>query len=265
MAIEYVNIGSYSNDGTGDDLRTAFEKVNSNFEQLSGTIAIQNGVNVGTGASVFKTKNLSNLEFKTLTSTDNSVTIGVNENTIDLTSFSAVEQDETPKLGGNLDLNGFNITGIGNIGAPYNSPDRDNIKVNGIKVLDLVAVQDLMLWSQTVDIDLGTVTQPVGGDGPYSGINLDMGVFSEEFGGPSHIQLNFGFVNVVTSDELKFSDGTVQTTAYQKVAVPTASTGKAGDKAGMVAYNSSYTYYCTGTYDGTTNIWKRVAWSVDTW
>ena len=265
MAIEYVSIGSYANDGTGDDLRTAFEKVNSNFQQLSGTIAIQNGVNVGTGAGVFKTKNLSNLEFKTITSTDGSVSIGVNENTLDLTSFSALEQDTTPKLGGDLDLNGFDILGIGNIGAPYTSSDRDKIKVNGIKILDLVALQDLMLWSQTVDIDLGTVTQPVGGDGPYSGINVDMGAISNSFGGPSHLQLNFGFINSVTSDELKFADGSVQTTAYQKVSVPTSSTGRPGDRVGMVAYNSSYTYYCTGTYNGTDNIWKRVAWSVDTW
>ena len=32
--IQTINIGNLVNDGTGDDLRTAFEKVNSNFTNL---------------------------------------------------------------------------------------------------------------------------------------------------------------------------------------------------------------------------------------
>ena len=38
MTIQKVNIGSVVNDGTGDDLRTAFVKVNNNFDQLATTI-----------------------------------------------------------------------------------------------------------------------------------------------------------------------------------------------------------------------------------
>ena len=52
---------------------------------------------------------------------------------------------------------------------------------------------------------------------------------------------------------------------YVSVAVPTSSIGQAGDVAGRVADSSTHHYYCTGTYNGTTNIWKRVAWSNDTW
>ncbi len=36
MAIQLIDIGSYANDGTGDDLRTAFFKINSNFQNLIG-------------------------------------------------------------------------------------------------------------------------------------------------------------------------------------------------------------------------------------
>lgn len=42
MAIELVNIGTAANDGTGDPLRTAFEKINNNFiylQQVSSNIA----------------------------------------------------------------------------------------------------------------------------------------------------------------------------------------------------------------------------------
>jgi hypothetical protein len=34
MAKQVINIGSVANDGTGDPLRTAFDKVNDNFTEL---------------------------------------------------------------------------------------------------------------------------------------------------------------------------------------------------------------------------------------
>ena len=46
---------------------------------------------------------------------------------------------------------------------------------------------------------------------------------------------------------------------------PSSSIGEAGDKAGLVAIDTNYIYVCTSSYDGTTNIWKRTAWSTDTW
>jgi hypothetical protein len=45
MAIQTINLGSYANDGTGDDLRTAFQKVNANLIELYSTVY---GANVGT-------------------------------------------------------------------------------------------------------------------------------------------------------------------------------------------------------------------------
>ena len=37
MAKQTINIGSSANDGTGDPLRTAFDKINDNFDELYGT------------------------------------------------------------------------------------------------------------------------------------------------------------------------------------------------------------------------------------
>lgn len=34
MAVDLVELGTFPNDGTGDDLRTAFEKVNANFSYI---------------------------------------------------------------------------------------------------------------------------------------------------------------------------------------------------------------------------------------
>jgi hypothetical protein len=45
---------------------------------------------------------------------------------------------------------------------------------------------------------------------------------------------------------------------------PTSAKGVAGDKAGMMAVDSTYLYLCTGNYNGTTNIWTRTALS-QTW
>ena len=56
MAQQTINIGSVANDGTGDPLRTAFDKVNDNFTELylddAGDV---NSVTAGTGISVNQT------------------------------------------------------------------------------------------------------------------------------------------------------------------------------------------------------------------
>ena len=44
MAIQQINLGTYANDGTGDDLRSAFQKVNANLVELYSTVF---GANVG--------------------------------------------------------------------------------------------------------------------------------------------------------------------------------------------------------------------------
>lgn len=47
---------------------------------------------------------------------------------------------------------------------------------------------------------------------------------------------------------------------------PTTSKGKEGDEAGSVVVDADYIYYCHTDYtDGVADIWKRVAWSNDTW
>lgn len=81
--ISTINIGNLVNDGTGDDLRTAFNKVNQNFASLNNAITVT-AANIGqTGVGLYKDKNGSVLEFKNLVpgnniqlvSTDNSIVI----------------------------------------------------------------------------------------------------------------------------------------------------------------------------------------------
>lgn len=66
--LNLVNIGNLVNDGTGDDLRTAFQKVNANFSALNTELTVT-AVNVGsTGSRVFKEKVGSELRFRNLVS-----------------------------------------------------------------------------------------------------------------------------------------------------------------------------------------------------
>ena len=60
ILLDKIKIGDYANDGTGDDLRTAFARVNLNFKKLENDI-------------------------------------------------TSIIEDTSPKLGGDLDLNGFKL------------------------------------------------------------------------------------------------------------------------------------------------------------
>tara|TARA_Y100001954_G_scaffold209863_1_gene235284 strand:+ start:420 stop:1100 length:681 start_codon:yes stop_codon:yes gene_type:complete len=67
MAIQTINVGTLANDGTGDDLREAFVKVNSNFSELDTRTEQTTAVNLGsTGQGVFKELVGSELRFKKL-------------------------------------------------------------------------------------------------------------------------------------------------------------------------------------------------------
>lgn len=68
MAIQTINIGNVVNDGLGDDLRTAFQKVNANFTELESSLTVT-GTNLGnTGYGVFAQKVDAELQFKRLIS-----------------------------------------------------------------------------------------------------------------------------------------------------------------------------------------------------
>ena len=49
------------------------------------------------------------------------------------------------------------------------------------------------------------------------------------------------------------------------VTTPITSKGSAGDLGGMFIVDDNYLYHCSGDYDGTTDIWRRLAWPGDTW
>jgi hypothetical protein len=120
MAIQNINLGTYANDGTGDNLRTAFEKVNNNFTQLN-SFTIIGGQSLGAGAPVFASETSAEggsvLNFRSIVNGGN-IAVSWDGNTITLAtpnSINSLQQDSNPQLGNNLNLNSHNIIGTGNI------------------------------------------------------------------------------------------------------------------------------------------------------
>jgi len=174
--IQQINLGNYANDGTGDDLRTAFQKVNNNFNVLYGEAAVSSAVNLGTGTGIFADKNNStlNLEFKTLkANNDGSIVITNDASSITLQSITRVASDTSPALGGNLNLEGFNIVGGGDV----------RTSVWGIDIRILNATVEFLIQTGNSNIDAGTISNPTGSESGSAAYTLDLGPFVNPLGG----------------------------------------------------------------------------------
>ena len=127
MALQTINIGTLANDGTGDDLREAFIKVNQNFDDLDlrspESTTVTNLGNAGEG--VFAQKGGSQLQLKklvqgsnvTLTSSTTGITINA---TGGLQQLNVVSDVGSMQLADGQTLNiqggaGANTTISGNI------------------------------------------------------------------------------------------------------------------------------------------------------
>jgi len=104
MTIQTINIGSAANDGTGDDLREAFVKVNANFSELD-LVAVQTAQNVGSsGGQVFKEQVSNTMSFRrivggsniNITELDNTLVV---DGTVPDQSYSVVADNGSILLG----------------------------------------------------------------------------------------------------------------------------------------------------------------------
>jgi archaellum component FlaF (FlaF/FlaG flagellin family) len=180
MTIQTINIGNVVNDGLGDDLRTAFEKVNANFSDLSTQLTIT-ATNVGTvGVGVFKEKVGADLRFKKLVSgtkmllNENTDTVTVNNTAPD--SFIRIDTDAGAMLASTYQQ----ITMAGTA-APGSTTSRKDIEVTAfgstvsfktiIPVTDILTSYDfgtingaytnaVQVALQSANIDFGTVLLP---------------------------------------------------------------------------------------------------------
>lgn len=131
-----INVGNYVNDGTGDDLRTAFVKVNENFDELDLRAGQNNTAsNTGTGAGIFKEKVGVDLRFKSVKAGNG---ISVVQNSSDITvnntwpSIGSIQAD---------DNNTFTATGSNTLiitggGAITTSINNNTLTINGVSNIE---------------------------------------------------------------------------------------------------------------------------------
>ena len=223
MAIQVINIGTVANDGSGDDLREAFNKANNNFAELDSRIVEETTAsNLGSaGEGIFAQRVGNDLQFKKLiagagtsfVATNNGITISstatglngitiiadtgnstvdqtsstltvagganvttnVTDNSITISSQTVLQTDLNPRLGNNLDTNGFNIIGSGDVrttvwGVDMREVDGIQSFVKGFDFGDInkVATNFIEFIEATTDVDFGTIVSP-------SDLTVDLG------------------------------------------------------------------------------------------
>ena len=184
MTIQKINIGNLVNDGLGDDLRTAFQKVNANFIALNSQLTITASNIGGTGYGIFNAKNGSNLEFKNL----------VGEGDIEI-----VNQPTTLKIRSSA-KRGFNsfLTDTGstvtandtNIGQ-INITGGANLTVNGTG--STVTIDSKLNLSQILEnFDFGPLTEKFVNPTQLAlaASNIDMGTIEK----PGRLSLDLGSI-----------------------------------------------------------------------
>jgi hypothetical protein len=195
MARLNINIGNIVNDGLGDDLRTAFEKVNQNFTELYRFTTV-NGVNIGlTGYSIFagreETPTGVNLKFKKLQQGNGIILTdfpeGVRITGNPAPSFKSITTDSgevTALTGEAITIRGAATNGSSFPDILVEKTTGTNIVVRSVYPLSDIVVNNfnfgtaiqtptnmIELLMYFTNVDLGTVDAP-------SGLNLDFGTVS---------------------------------------------------------------------------------------
>jgi hypothetical protein len=265
MAKQVIGIGTNPNDGNGDPLRTAFTKANSNFTELYNIAAspyvlptasgnILGGVKIGNNISIFN---------------------GV------ISVASQVQPDWTATTGLGVILNKPNDNELKS-GAFTVLLDSQGVlnTPNNIRLTDQRQVESLNANVNNGGGGVGRVgwfTHP----NPAFSDGANTRVWGLDTPGSVAIRVNDGsnqtgkyWLFGKDGNLILPAGGTIRDTSgndrasYTVVPVPTTSRGVLGDRPGMWAFDLTYAYYCVAFYDALiplANIWKRIAWSADTW
>ena len=221
MARQDINIGSNANDGTGDDLRTAMVKINTNFTELYAETAVDSGISIsGNTISsnrsdddiVFEPSGVGAVRFPAVTINDNSIT-GTRSNE-DLTISASGT--------GNLILGSLRVNG-----TTISSDDSSKITI-----------------SENVDIT-GTLQVNEINSADSTAIQINDGVNISGITNTATLFVNDDNITIAR----RWNDDSTRT----------SSVGKSGDTVGMIAWEDDAVYVCTANYDGSTQIWRRAA------
>ena len=184
-----INVGRIVNDGLGDDIRTAFLKINGTFDHIEELMDIalsRDAENVGGGVGLFKQKNDNILEFRSIS--------GGRYTDVEEVGDTVVINNTTPQPFTRIDTN---------IGSVF-SARTPNITIGGGD--DIIVTADDSTGNITIDTrtidhhsfmsilstyDFGPI------DGDFNNpVQFDLANTNIEFGTitvPSHTNLDCGF------------------------------------------------------------------------
>ena len=173
MAIQDINIGSLANDGTGDDHRTAMQKINSNFDELDlRNDEATTATNIGTGGNeVFKQKTNYNLEFRKIIQGNQMLVTTVGD--LITVSFNGVGTTFTTDGGSSIVGDGETLTVVGGAGISTSATGttititNDSSSLEFENNLDFGSINQIVdshrdFLQYFVDVDYGTILAPTG-------------------------------------------------------------------------------------------------------
>jgi len=299
MAKLSINIGFNANDGTGDDLRTAMQKINTNFTELYGTTAEANDLVEDLSPQLGGNLDLQNYIITT-TATNGNITLSPNgTGNVVLGSLTfngtTVSSDNSSKitLAESVDVTGTLSASVIDTNIIQNSDSaaiqiNDGVNINGIlNVKDLIVNEISSEDSSAIEIKdklnvSGTLFAPVintnqifssdsseiqfGDSISTAGTMSATSILTNTISSPdsSAIQINDG-VNIsgTTNTATLFvnDDNITIARRWNDDSTRASSVGKSGDTVGMIAWEDDAVYVCTANFDGSTQIWRRAALS----
>ncbi|OUU14247.1 MAG: hypothetical protein CBB97_25295 [Candidatus Endolissoclinum sp. TMED37] len=162
MAQQSINIGSNANDGTGDPLRTAFNKINANFNELYGASAEANDILEDTSPQLGGDLDLNGNKITTARSNENIV--------LDPAGTGTIELNANTNVTGTITATG-DIFANGNINLGNASGDQT--KVIGVFEADQIQIDGTTITTNTTN---GSVTITGNASG---GVNIDNLTFND--------------------------------------------------------------------------------------
>lgn len=294
MILSNVNIGTGPSAGDGDTLRSAFSTINNNFQIVTNNVAsLTNSVTsvagrtgnivltvndvIGAASVVLVNSLAGNNRVISVAGRTGNVVLDVTDvanaasttyvtNAISNVSVATLDNGVYTIA---LDATGYLVlnTDVDVFGAPVNGGANDKIRLydfaNVSSTNYAIGLENGYLWNNV---------DAAGGFKWYSGTTETLRL---ESGG--NVQLLPGAA-ITSSGAIKVSangrtwtfnaDGSLSGPdggTYRFGNPPPSSQGESGNMMGEIAFDSNYIYYCTGPFDGSTDIWRRVALDQTPW
>jgi hypothetical protein len=250
MAKQTINIGSAANDGTGDPLRTAMDKINDNFDEIYGvyqaTGTISSG-NTTTNTSIANTAGLFSGN-STVTTVANSTVIRVANSTSSVNVTSG-----TVLVGSNVALNTSAVF-IGN--ATVNSTHTSSL----VQVSNSTVTANLTPVSLAIGTSVVNSTALVVNSANVISNTLTVGSFTNGANGytylPNGFKLNWGWVSANSSVGNATFTAAYTTNAY--VVTATSNTSTDTYQASVISVNNTVAAIRTANVTATNVFWTAV-------